>query len=253
MVAGVSIPTEDRILLYLLNFGSLDDIYEADTGLTQKGISINVRVQRKHISRYLNKLIEDAMVEECVRHVKGAKQKMRCYCLTGQGVKRAKEIQKIVGNKVVKVRIDDEVKNMKISEIDGATSVHLRFSDIVCEALETHDILDMKTLESIEENRRRMIDEKTMKSEVYKQALAVAWRSGVLTTSEKHLIDALKTHLAISDEDHKHMETKIINDIPPLRATHVDLYDEILNLIGGKPTTREENILELLKDRLNKD
>ena len=98
-----------------------------------------------------------------------------------------------------------------------------------------------------------MIDEKSMKAEVYRKALAVAWRSGILTSSEKHLIDALKTHLGITDQEHKSMETIIINDIPQSRITHADIYDEILNLIDGRPTAREERILELLKVKLTQD
>ena len=120
----------------------------------------------------------------------------------------------------------------------------------MAEALNGHDVLEMKSLESIEENRRRMMDEKTHRAEVYRNALYVAWRSGVLTTSEKHLIDALKDHLGVTDEEHKSMETKIINDIPPIREIHVDLYDEVLGILDGQPTSREEQILELLKDKL---
>lgn len=253
MVAGFSLPTEDRILLYLLNFGSLDDVYEADSSLTQKGIALNVRVQRKHISRYLDKLIADGLVDEVVRHVRGARQKMNCYALTGAGLAKARDIEKVLGEKIVKVRIDGKVRDMRIADIDGATSVHLRLSDIICEALETDGIIDMNVLESIEEENRRMMDEKTMKTEVYRQALAVAWRSGILTSSEKHLIDALKTHLAISDEDHRSMEAVIMNDIGQPRIMHADIYDEILNLIEGKPTAREERILEMLKTKLIQD
>jgi len=253
MVDGLTLPTEDRILLYLSNFGSLEDVYECDSSLTQKGVAVNVRVQRKHISRYLDRLIEEGFVEEVVRHVKGAKQKMNCYTLTGAGLKRAKEIEKVMGDKMVKVRIDGKIRDMKIADIDKATSVHLRKSDIICEALESDDVLDMEALETIEEERRRMIDEKSMKAEVYRKALAVAWRSGILTSSEKHLIDALKTHLGITDQEHKSMETIIINDIPQSRITHADIYDEILNLIDGRPTAREERILELLKVKLTQD
>jgi DNA-binding MarR family transcriptional regulator len=253
MMDGLTLPTEDRILLYLSNFGSLENVYECDSSLTQKGVAVNVRVQRKHISRYLDRLIEEGFVEEVVRHVKGAKQKMNCYSLTGAGLKRAREIEKCVGEIRVKVRIDGKIQDMKISEIDGATSVHLRISDIICEALESDEVLDMETLETIEEERRRTMDEKSMRAEVYRKALAVAWRSGILTSSEKHLIDALKTHLAITDQEHRNMETVIINDIPQGRITHADIYDEVLNLIDGRPTAREERILEMLKVKLTQE
>ena len=253
MPKGLELNTEDRVLLYLSNYGNLEDVYEAEPDITQKEIAINVKVQRKHISRYLKKLIEEEMVEEKTCHVKGAKQRMRCYGLTGRGLSKAKDIQKYVGGQTVMVRINGDVKEMLVSEIDGATSVHLTLSDIVAEAMDGDDILEMKNLESIEENRRRLMDEKTHRAEVYRKALFVAWRSGVLTTSEKHLIDALKDHLGVTDEEHNSMEAKIINDIPPLRNTHVDLYDEILGILDSQPTRREEQILELLREKLGKE
>lgn len=253
MPNGLELHTEDRILLYLSSYGGLDDAYEAEPDLTQKEIAINVRVQRKHVSRYLKKLMEENLVNEKVCHVRGAKQRMRCYALTGPGSVRAREIAEYVGSQHVQVRINGDTREMLVSEIDGATSVHLTLSDIVAEAMDGDDVLLMKNLESIEENRRRLMDEKTRKAEVYRNALAVAWRSGVLTTSEKHLIDALKAHLGVTDEEHRNMEAKIINDIPPLRKVHVDLYDEVLNMLDGSPTPRETQILELLRERLEQD
>ena len=250
MPNGLALHTEDRILLYLSSFGSLDEVYEAESDLTQKEIAINVKVQRKHVSRYLKKLMEDDLIDEKVCHVKGAKQRMRCYSLTGPGKIKAKEIAQHVGNKKIMVKINGEAKEMLVSEIDGATSVHLTLSDIVAEAMDGHDVLIMKNLESIEENRRRMMDEKTHRAEAYRNALGVAWRNGILTTSEKHLIDALKEHLGVSDEEHKFMETKIINDIPKQDA-HVDLYEEVLNILDSKLTPREEQIVEILKQRLD--
>jgi len=253
MAKSLTLPTEDRILLFLLNFGSLDNVYEADSSLTQKGIALNVRTQRKHVSRYLDRLIKDGLVEEAMRHVKGARQKMNCYSLTGQGMKRAREIEGAMVDKVVKVRVGGEVREMRVADIDGATSVHLRLSDIICAALESDGILDMAALEKIEEDNRRMMDDRTRKTEVSRQALAVAWRSGILTSSEKHLIDALKTHLGISDQEHRAMEAHVISSIENPKFTQADIYDEILNLLDGKPTPREERILELLKAKLTEE
>ncbi len=253
MAKSLRLPAEDRILLFLLNFGSLEGVYETDSGVTQKGIALNVRVQRKHISRYLDRLVADGIAEENMRHVKGARQKMNCYSLTGQGLKRARDIEATISAKTVRVRIGGEVRQMRVSDIDGATSAHLRLSDIVCAALESDGILDMGVLETIEESNRRMMDERTHKTDVYRQALAVAWRSGILTSSEKHLIDALKTHLGITDSEHEAMEAHVISCIEHPNVTQADIYDEVLNLLGGKPTAREERILELLKSKLAGD
>jgi DNA-binding MarR family transcriptional regulator len=252
MAERLSVTGEERVLLYLLNFGSLEDVYECDSGLTQKGIAVNVRVQRKHISRHLEKLVEQSLIEEYNRHVKGSRQKMKCYGLTPQGFARARKLVDSVGHITMKVRINGKTVDMKLADIDDATSAHLRLSDIVCEALESGEVLEMARLESIEEENRRLMDEKTMKNDVYRRALAAAWRSGILTSSEEHLVDALKTHLGISEEDHRAMETVAMNCIPEPYEVRVDLHDEILNLLAGQPPELVEEILELVKDRVSR-
>jgi len=245
----LTLPTEDRILLYLSDFDDLEDVFEAPSDVTQKEIALNVNVQRKHISRYLKKLMAEDLIKEHVCHVHGAKQRMRCYSLSWSGRKRGGEIGKYVGEKVLKVMIADEMKEMRVSDIDGATSVHLTLSDIVSEAMEADDHLDMETLEKLEDRKRRVVDERTQKAEVYRKALVVAWRSGVLTTSEKHLIDALKDHLGVTDEQHNSMEEKIINNIDPIRKVHIGLYEDVQHLLGQNPSTKEKNILNLIKER----
>jgi DNA-binding MarR family transcriptional regulator len=247
----ISLPTEERILLYLSDFKGLEGVYVAPPDVTQKEIAIGVRVQRKHISRYLKKLMEKEMVDEKVCHVQGAKQRMKCYELTWKGLAKAKEIRKFVGNKKVKVLIGGEAKEMLVSEIDGATSVHLTLSDIVGDAIDARDHLDMEHLEQIEERRRRTVDERTRKAEVYRRALVMAWRSGVLTSSEQHLINALREHLGVSEEMHNTMEAKIIADIDPIRTELLEVYEDVLMMIGDRPNEKEERILELLKERFN--
>jgi len=251
MVRSISLPTEDRILLYLSDFKNLEEVYEAPPDLTQKEIAAGVRVQRKHISRYLKKLIDAGLVEEMVCHVQGAKQRMKCYLLTWKGLGKANEIRKHVGNRKVKVLIRGEKREMLVSEIDGATSVHLTLSDIVSDAIDAEECLDMEHLEQMEEQRRRVVDERTHKAEVYRRALVMAWRSGVLTSSEQHLISALREHLGVSEEMHNTMEAKIIADLDPIRKELLEIYDDVSTIVGKKPTSREERILELLKERFN--
>jgi DNA-binding MarR family transcriptional regulator len=245
----LTLPTEDRILLYLSVFDDLEDVFEAPSDVTQKEIALNVSVQRKHISRYLKKLMVEDLIKEHVCHVHGAKQRMRCYSLSWTGRKRSQEIGKYIGEKVVKVRIADKITDMKVSDIDGATSVHLTLSDIVNVAMETDDHLDMEILEKLEDKKRRAVDERTQKAEVYRKALVVVWRDGALTSSEKHLIDALKQHLGVTDEEHDSMEEKIINNLDPIRKVHIGLLEDVEHLLGQNPTNREENILHLIKER----
>lgn len=245
----ISLPAEERILLYLSDFKNMDDAYEVPADLTQQEIAMKVNVQRKHISRYLNNLINDGFVEKKISHVHGAKQRMGCYYLSLAGRKKAEGIRKYVGSQHVKVLIEGESKDMLVSEIDGATSVHLTLSDIVGEALVTEGCLDMTKLAHIEENKRRAIDERTRKADVYRQALVTAWRSGVLTPSEKQLIDALRLHLGVTDEEHESMEKQVMAGMDSLRREHQEAYDEISILIKDGKTEREEKILALLKER----
>jgi DNA-binding MarR family transcriptional regulator len=245
----ISLPAEERILLYLSDFKNLDDAFEVPVDLTQQEIAMKVDVQRKHISRYLTNLINDGLVEKKVSHVRGAKQRMGIYFLTPSGNTKAEIIRKYVGSQHVKVIVDGELKNMLVSEIDGATSIHLTLSDIVGEALVTEGCLDMAKLAHIEEDKRRAVDERTRKADVYRQALVAAWRSGVLTSSEKQLIDALKLHLGVTNEEHETMEKQVIANMDQLRREHQETYEEISGLVKEGTTDREKKILALLKER----
>lgn len=249
----LSLPTEERILLYLSDFRSLEDTYEAPSDLTQKEIAHGVRIQRKHISRYLKKLVEDKLIVEKRCHVRGAKQRMKCYYLSYDGQRKARDIRKLVGGKRVRIKMGDRITEMLVSDIDGATSVHLTLSDIVSEAIEAVDHLDRDVLETIEERKRRALDERTKKADVYLQALNAAWRDGVMTPSEKHLTEALKEHLGITDDEHDSMEAQIINNMSLTKADQMELLENVRNIIGDKPTAREKRVLSILEERFGID
>ena len=249
----LSLPTEERILLYLSDFKSLEDTYEAPPDVTQKEIAHGVRIQRKHISRYLKKLVDDEQILEKRCHVRGAKQRMKCYYLSHGGARKAKDIRKLVGDKKVKIKIDGEIIQMLVSDIDGATSVHLSLSDIVSEAVETSEYLDRDVLETIEERKRRTLDERTKKVDVYLQALNAAWGDCVMTPSEKHLTEALKEHLGITDEEHDIMEAQIINNMNMTKSDQLELFKNVKTTIGDKPTKREEKVLAVMKERFGMD
>lgn len=249
MATLITLPTEERIILYLSDFKPLDDVYETTVELTQQGISQNVGVQRKHISRYLKKLVEDSIIIEKRCHVIGSKQRMKCYYLSWDGQVKATEIKKHIGNKKVKMMIDGNITEILFSEIDGATSVHLTLSDIVSEAMKADEYLVKENLENIEERKRRELDARTKKSDIYREALDAAWRNGVLTPSEKHLINALKEHLGVSDEEHDKMENEIMNNIKYGKRELLDIYSDIITILGDKPTAREMEIVALLKER----
>lgn len=240
---------EERILLYLSEYKGMEEEYELPCDLTQKHIAYGVKVQRKHISRYLKRLIEGDLVAEKRCRIKGMKQRMKAYYLTWSGLERGKRLRRFVSDVTVKVKAD-KVRPMKIGEIDSATSVHLTLSDIVREAIEK-SILDMGELERIEDKKRMEVDRKHRKSEIYSRALAAAWMDGYLTSSEQHLLDSLKTQLKISDDVHRKMESEILERLNNHKPHYVDIYMDVLRQawLDEPPVPKEMEMMEVLRHR----
>ena len=247
----LSLTVEERILLHLSDYKNLEGKYEFPSGLTQRGIAEEVGVQQKHLSRHLKKLVSEGLISENSSRVIAMKQRMKVYPLTYDGMMRANELRVFVGGKVVPIVIKGDKKEMKISEIDKSTSVHLTFSDIVRQAVEC-DVLDMCTLEKVEEEKRRQADKVTQREVVYKEALAAAWRSGILTPSEQMLVNALREHLGLSQDDHDRIEAEVFIDVNERVLEGRQLYDELraIAYANGEPPEVAKDMLRALRKRL---
>src|SRR2546425_3117518 len=123
----------------------MEDRFELPEALTQRAIAFAAGTQRKHLSRYLDDLVKEGMLEQKKAHVESQRQRMLAYYLTPRGWGRAMEIKQQLSLVHVPIRVKNEVKSMTLEEIDGATSVRLTFSDIVREALRV-DMLDLAKL-----------------------------------------------------------------------------------------------------------
>jgi len=248
----LSLTVEERIVLHLGDYKSLDGKYEMPAGMTQRGIAESVGVQQKHLSRHILKLVTNGLAEEATARVVGMKQRMKIYKLTYDGLMRANELRSFIGAKIVPIVMrTGERKEMPIADIDKATSAHLSLSDIVRHALET-DTLDMATLERVEEEKRRAADKESNREVVYKKALWAAWRSGILTPSEQHLVDVLREHLGISQEDHDRIEKEVMREVDCLSPDRRELYDELRTIAyaNGEPPEAAKEMLRALRQRL---
>jgi DNA-binding MarR family transcriptional regulator len=248
----LSLTVEERIVLHLGDFANAEGKYEMPAGLTQRGIAENVGVQQKHLSRHIQKLVAGGLAEEATARVSGMKQRMKIYKLTYSGHARAGELRKFVGSTVVTVVMKGgETREMPISDIDKATSAHLTMSDIVRHAAES-DRIEMATLEHVEEEKRRAADRETRREEIYKKALHSAWRSGILTPSEQHLVEVLREHLGLSQEDHDRIEMEVMRDIDVGSPDRRELYDELCAIAhaNGEPPETAKEMLRALRKRL---
>src|SRR4030042_579815 len=204
-----SITSKDRILLYLSEFRGMEDRYELPAEIIQQLIAAGTGVQRKHLSQYLSDLMQDSLVVERKAHIHGMKQRMNGSYLPSAGYFKADALRKRVEDVVVPIKVDGQTKTLRVADLDDATSVHLTISDIVREAV-LEKKLEMASLETIETRKREAIEVKELDSDVYRRALMTAWHDGRVTATERLLVEALRKHLKISEEQHRRLEAEIV-------------------------------------------
>lgn len=243
-----TVTSKDRILLYLSDFPNLADRYELPCEVTQESIASATGVQRKHLSQYLKDLILVGCLVQRKAHIKGMKQRMNGYYLTPIGFVKAEELRTILAETVVPVTTEDGVVEMRIDEIDEATSVHITFCDIVTEAVTTGS-LDMNALESMESRRLQAIRATDTATEAYRRALATAWRDGKVTATERFLIEELRATLKVSEKQHRELETEILKRLAEDHMEFRRIYRTVLEiaLSDGVVEGAEADILENLR------
>lgn len=243
-----SLTSKERILLYLSDFLNMEDRYELPQELTQEVISYATGVQRKHLSQYLDDLLSANLVVERKAHIHGMRQRMNGYYLTPAGYAKARELRERVEQSIVPIKIDGQVREMKVAEIDDSTSAHISLCDIVREAIRAGS-LDMASLESLEKKKREAVEAEEEASEVYKRALQTAWRDGRVTATERFLVEELRKHLKISEEQHRILEEEIVRKLAQDHMEFRRVYRAVLEIALADRVIEgpEEAILETLR------
>ncbi|MGQ0796652.1 MAG: hypothetical protein ACT4OI_02115, partial [Methanobacteriota archaeon] len=243
-----ALTTEDRILLYLSDFRNMDERYALPQALTQKAIAYAAGIHRKHVSRYLDDMAKDGHLTERKGHIEGEKQRMLAYFLAPRGWERAQAIKARLEGVRVPVRVKGEVRHMTLQEIDAATSVHLTFADIVREAMGV-ETLDLESLESIDERRKRAMDERVAQLEKYTRAIMIAWKDGRVSATERLLVDQVREHLGITREEHERIEREVMEEVLSNRGSvYRAVAEEAIE--DGAINDEERQLLEVLRKRL---
>jgi len=240
--------SKERILLYLSDFINMDERYELPSGLVQEEIAFGTGVQRKHLSQYLKDLLEENLVTERKAHIEHMKQRMNGYYLTSAGYAKAKGLRARVEAYVVPVKMDGKVVDMKVEDIDDATSAHITLCDIIREAIQQKTI-DMSSLNDIERKKREALEEEEQASDTYKRALLTAWRDGRVTATERFLVEELRKHLKISDDQHRALEEEIVKKLAQDHMEFRRIYKTVLEVALADRTISgpEEAILDGLR------
>lgn len=243
-----AITSKERIVLYLSEFHNMDDRYELPAEVIQQSIAFASGIQRKHLSQYLDSLLQEDVIVERKAHIQGMKQRMNGYYLTPVGYAKAAELRNKVEQIVVPILMNGSVKEMRVADIDDATSVHITLCDIVREAI-AGDNLTISTLETIEERKRLALEAKEQDTDVYKRALLTAWRDGRVTATERFLVEELRKHLNITEEQHRALEAEIVKRLAQDHMEFRRIYRTVLEVaLADKAISGpEESILEGLR------
>lgn len=225
----LSLTSKDRILLYLSDFSDMAERYELQPELIQESIAFSTGIQRKHLSQYLKDLIKENMVVERKAHIHGMKQRMNGYYLTSCGYSKALDLRNKVSAAEVPILVDEELKEMKVADIDDATSAHITLCDIVREAILNKE-LRMSDLESMGTRKREEIETKEQDTDIYKRALQTAWRDGRVTATERFLVEELRKHLNITDKQHRILEDQIVRRLAQDHMEFRRIYRKVIEV-----------------------
>jgi hypothetical protein len=225
----ISVTSKERVLLYLSEYMNMEDRYELPHDLIQQSIAYGAGIQRKHLSQYLDTLIQENMIVERKAHIQGMKQRMNGYYLTTGGYSKAVELRRRIGDVTVPVAANGKVQEMRVDNIDDATSAHVTLCDIVREAIQNKG-LSIDVLEGVEARKRQALEEKEQDSDVYKRALLTAWRDGRVTATERFLVEELRKHLNITDEQHRALEGEIVRRLAQDHMEFRRIYRTVLEV-----------------------
>lgn len=101
----------ERVILYLLAYQRYLQDSDAPAAITQEGIAEAVEVGRNNVSKIVNSMIDDGIIEAQTKHVKGFASIKKVYFLTQSGYQDA-------------LNLKVEIERTKISIIDFDGEVH---------------------------------------------------------------------------------------------------------------------------------
>lgn len=221
---------------------------EIPRALTQEGIASAVGIQREELGELLRKMVHEGSLAEKKALVEGMKRRIVAYHLTSKGFDMAEELKNTLRGKRIPIRIGRVVRRMTLEEIDNITSIHLSLSDIAREAAKV-DIVSIRELENIEKRRKREMERTLRRIKDYTRAMIAAWQDGKMTATERLLMNELRRHLQVTEDEHKRIESEVMGTLHDRPLRSVEIYENIVReaLKDGKISSDERAILTLLQ------
>ncbi|MFW5907549.1 MAG: BREX system ATP-binding domain-containing protein [Candidatus Natronoplasma sp.] len=112
------ISSRDKILLYLSHQKGKGEKDKAPYGACQRGISESIDIDHNQVSKALDELVDEGLVECTASPVVGLQRERNVYFRTSKGYQKAEEeLRGSLGKKEVTLKDDEEKRKVKLKEI----------------------------------------------------------------------------------------------------------------------------------------
>ncbi|UCE38068.1 MAG: DUF1670 domain-containing protein [Thermoplasmata archaeon] len=130
----INLALEEEILLFLDVHQKYRDEFVVPFAASQRGIADATGVAINNLPRTLKKMIDKGLIEEKLKHVKGASRRLKTYFLTeDKGVAEAQKLSKFINEVQVLLREHDgSIKEIRVSELNRQLRMRLHPYDLLC-------------------------------------------------------------------------------------------------------------------------
>ena len=156
---AIKLTVNERILLHLRRYYSVQKDVEAPQTVTQKGIADAIDIRVTHVPRSVKKLEEEGLIYESVMHIKGLDKRRKAYFLTEKGMFSANELKRsLSGRKVTFRDAKGNVKETRIADIEETTGLKISLLELIG-LMDRDSILSYHSMEILAKNREQGISE----------------------------------------------------------------------------------------------
>ena len=156
---AIKFTVNERILLHLRRYYSVQKEVEAPQAVTQKGIADAIDIRVTHVPRSVKRLEEDGLIYESVMHIKGMDKRRKAYFLTEKGMFSANELKRNLSERNVTFKdANGNVKETKIAKIEENTGLKISLLEIIG-LLDRESILSYQSMEFLVKNREQGISD----------------------------------------------------------------------------------------------
>ena len=156
---AIKLTVNERILLHLRRYYTVQKEGEAPQAVTQKGIADAIDIRVTHVPRSVKKLEEDGLIYESVMHIKGLDKRRKAYFLTEKGMFSANELKRSLGGRKVTFRdTEGNVKETNIADIEETTGLKLPLLELIG-LMDRESILSYHSMELLAKNREQAVSE----------------------------------------------------------------------------------------------